>query len=63
VKVVVDKSRCTGHARCHSIDAELFQLDDVGYSSVTTSEVPPGGEDAARNAVLSCPEMAIQLED
>jgi ferredoxin len=63
VKVIVDQERCSGHARCHAIDPDLFQLDDVGYSSVTSVEVPAGREQAARDAVLSCPEMAIRVED
>lgn len=63
MRIVVDQSRCSGHARCHGIDPEVFQLDDVGYSSVSEAEVPPGHETAARDAVLSCPEMAISVEE
>jgi ferredoxin len=63
VRIVVDQDRCTGHARCHAIDSELFSLDDDGYSNVTSFEVPPSKEQVAHDAVLSCPEMAIRAED
>jgi len=42
MKVRVDQSLCTGHARCNAIDPDLFLLDDVGYSSIDTVEVPRG---------------------
>jgi ferredoxin len=63
VKVHVDRVLCTGHARCNSINAELFVLDDVGYSALDTAEVPPALEDEARQAVANCPERAISLEE
>jgi ferredoxin len=37
-------------------------LDDVGYSSIDTVEVPPGLEDHARQAEANCPEHAISIE-
>jgi ferredoxin len=63
MKIVVDQERCSGHARCHAIDPELFTLDDVGYSNVTSVDVPSGREGAARDAALSCPEMAVRIEE
>jgi ferredoxin len=62
MRVVVDRDQCTGHARCHAVDPELFGLDEDGYSNVTSFEVPPGKEQAARNAALSCPELAIRAD-
>lgn len=63
MRIFVDQQTCSGHARCHAIDPDLFGLDDDGYSNVTSVDVPPGKEQAARNAVLSCPEMAIRAEE
>jgi ferredoxin len=63
VRIVIDREGCSGHARCHAIDPELFTLDEDGYSDVTSFEVPPDKEKVAQNAVLSCPEMAIRAED
>jgi ferredoxin len=63
MKVHVDRQLCTGHARCNSIDPDIFVLDDVGYSALDTAEVPPGLEDHARQAVENCPERAISIEE
>jgi ferredoxin len=63
MRVRVDHDRCEGHARCNAINPELFELDDVGYSSVDLLEVPAGLEQDARSAVANCPEKAISLEE
>jgi ferredoxin len=62
MKVRVDQEVCQGHALCHSVSAELFTLDDDGYSNVGEREVPPGMEDLARRGELTCPERAITIE-
>lgn len=59
----VDREACTGHARCNAILADVFTLDEVGYSSVDQATVPPGEEDLARLAVASCPEKAISVAE
>jgi ferredoxin len=63
MRVRVDHERCEGHARCNAINPQLFELDEVGYSSVDTLEVPAGLERDARSAVANCPEMAISIEE
>lgn len=63
MKVRVDRNLCTGHARCYSIDPELFELDEVGYSAVDSAVVPAGSEERARQAVLNCPEHAITIDE
>jgi ferredoxin len=63
MRVRVDHDRCEGHARCNAINPELFELDDVGYSSVDSLEVPADRENDARAAVANCPEMAISIEE
>jgi ferredoxin len=62
VKVSIDLNKCTGHARCYAIDAELFQLDESGYALHAEVAIPPGEEEKARLAVDSCPERAISLQ-
>ena len=61
VKVGIDLGKCCGHARCHGIDDQIFQLDDSGYALRADIDVPPGEEEKARLAVASCPERAITL--
>ena len=62
MKVSIDLNKCSGHARCYAVDAELFQLDQSGYALHAEIEIPPGEEEKARLAVVSCPERAISLQ-
>jgi ferredoxin len=63
LRVTVDNAVCQGHAQCHHICPEVFDIDDAGYSVLRTDVVPPGQEEAARDAELSCPERAIRIVD
>jgi hypothetical protein len=48
----VDRETGQGHALGHSVPAEVFTLDDDGYSNVREREGAPG---TGRRRVLSCP--------
>lgn len=61
MKIVVDNSKCTGHARCAATSPEVYELDDLGYVAFSEQEVPVGAEDAARAGAAACPERAITL--
>ncbi|MFG1923405.1 ferredoxin [Cryptosporangium sp. NPDC048952] len=63
MKVVVDRTKCTGHARCFEADEELFPLDDLGYALRSEFDVPPGAEATAREGAAMCPERAITLRE
>jgi ferredoxin len=61
VKIIADKSRCAGHARCAAIAEKLFELDDNGYIGFDEKTVQPGAEELARRGVRACPERALKL--
>jgi ferredoxin len=62
VKVLIDSGRCQGHGRCYDLVPGLFGDDDEGYGQVLgDGTVPPGQEQAARLAVLNCPEHAVEV--
>jgi ferredoxin len=64
MRVHVDQDLCQGHGRCYSLAPQLFEPDDIGNGvELDGGRVPPGLEDAARKAVLNCPERAITLEE
>ena len=63
MKIAVDTGRCTGHARCHAVAPEVYQLDDDGYNALTEGEVPAGQEQHARDGAAACPERAITVTD
>jgi ferredoxin len=60
-RVVVDRARCQGHARCWAESDELYRLDDDGYSAIAEVDVPGHLGDAARRGAAACPERAITI--
>ncbi len=61
MRIEVDPDRCTGHGRCWSLAAEVFDADDDGYCATRSLEVPPELEAAAVRGARSCPEHAITI--
>lgn len=60
MKVKVDRQKCRGHGQCVLIAPEVFELDDEDRSVVLQPDVPAGLESAVEDAVLMCPEGAIE---
>jgi ferredoxin len=63
VKIALDRSKCAGHALCNAVAAELFPLDDEGYSVLQPQIVAERNEQPARDGVASCPETALRLTE
>ena len=61
MKIIANRSRCVGHARCAAVAEQLITLDDNGYIGFDELTVPPGLEDLARRGVRSCPERALKI--
>ena len=62
MKITIDSSLCSGHARCAAAAPEVFRLDDDGYVLPYDGEVPPEFQQASRDGELACPERAITVE-
>lgn len=62
MKIVVDRSKCVGHARCQALAPALVSLDDLGYIGADSIDVPAGQEALARRVVRACPEQVLRLE-
>jgi ferredoxin len=62
VKITIDTSTCSGHARCAATAPDVFELDDSGYALPFDGEVPAGFEDTAREGAYACPERAITVD-
>lgn len=61
MRVIVDKDKCTGHARCNATAPDVYVLDDDGYNARTEYDVPAGHEQHARDGAAACPERAITV--
>ena len=62
MKLTIDTTKCSGHARCAATAPEVFELDDNGYALPFDGEVPGALEAKAREGALACPERAIAVE-
>jgi ferredoxin len=65
MKVTVDKLLCEANALCAEIVPEVFYVDDSDELTILTpdGEVTPELADRVRDAVRSCPKMALSLEE
>jgi ferredoxin len=63
MRVRLESSKCVGHALCYAVDADLFPIDDAGYSIVKPHDVRPEDEATVREGVAACPEKALLLEE
>jgi ferredoxin len=62
MRVSVDRTRCSGHARCFAASPDVFDIDDLGYVVVDeTAAIPAELEEAARQGETACPERAIKI--
>ena len=60
--VRIDPEKCQGHARCHALAPELFELDEFGNAHPRGSgHVSSTLEDKAWIAKANCPEPAIEI--
>ena len=61
--VRIDSEKCQGHARCHALAPELFELDELGNARARGSgQVAPEHEDKAWAAQANCPEQAVVID-
>jgi ferredoxin len=61
MKIIADKNRCAGHARCAAVADQLFELDSNGYIAFQEKDVPAGAEELARRGVRACRERALKI--
>jgi ferredoxin len=63
MRLLIDEDRCSGHGRCYTLVPSLFESDDQGHGVVLGDILAADQLDAARSAVLNCPEQAISIVD
>ncbi len=63
MRVTVDRDLCEANGVCASLVPAVFHLDDDDYLHVMAGDVPPELADLVRRAVLSCPKIALRLEE
>jgi ferredoxin len=63
MKVIVNYDLCTSNAVCMGIAPEVFEVRDDGFMYVLNDEPGPAFDERLREAVASCPNGALSLEE
>jgi ferredoxin len=63
MRVTVDTDLCEANGVCSALVPEVFSLDESDELTILVSEIPPELGDRVRDAVQSCPKMALTLEE
>ena len=61
MRLIVDLTRCRGHAQCVLAAPDVVELSEDGKSSVLNELIEPAFADQARTAELLCPEEAFTI--
>jgi ferredoxin len=63
MRVTVDTDLCEANAVCESLAPEVFSVDESDELTIMVSDVPPELAERVREAVASCPKMALLLRE
>ena len=63
MRVHVDFDLCTSNAVCMGIAPEIFEVRDDGFMYVLNENPGPEFDERLREAVASCPNGALSLEE
>lgn len=63
MKAFVDPDTCMGCGVCESVAPRVFALNDNSVATVLVDVVAPEDEDLVREAMDSCPEGSITIEE
>jgi ferredoxin len=62
MKIIVDRLKCSGHARCNAAAPDIFTLDENGYVNFDSKEVKEADGARALRGIRACPERALSTE-
>ena len=64
MRIVSDRNKCQGHARCAAEAPDVFVIDDLGFTTLDGAvDVDDNHSDAVRRAAEDCPEGVYTIDD
>jgi ferredoxin len=63
MKVLLDRPKCVGHARCAAVAPDVYELDDNGYLAAEEKTVGEDLRAQAMRGMRACPERAISISE
>ena len=61
MKIIVDRSKCTGLGICESLAPEHFEVDDSGALVLLDAHVTSETLTGVEEAIAGCPTEALRL--
>lgn len=62
MKVILDRTKCTGLGICESLAPEFFEVNDDGELEVLKDDIGPEELAAVEEAVAGCPTEALSIQ-
>ncbi|WP_432066223.1 ferredoxin [Streptomyces sp. C10-9-1] len=62
MKIILDRTKCTGLGICESLAPEHFEIDDNGELIMHADTVSEDDLNQVERAVQGCPTEALRLE-
>jgi ferredoxin len=62
MRIVVDRTRCTGIGMCESLAPRVFEVNDEGELELKADTAPADLLADVEEAVSCCPNEALRLE-
>lgn len=61
MKIIVDRTKCTGLGICESLAPDKFEIDDDGALVLLSDTVTDDERDEVEAAIAACPTEALRL--
>jgi ferredoxin len=62
MKIVVDRTKCTGLGLCEALADEFFEVDEAGQLRVLNDDVDDSHLAEVKAAIDGCPTAALRLD-
>lgn len=60
-RILTRTALCSGHARCHAVAPDIFNLNADGYNDTAERTIDASALEAAQRGMRACPERAISI--
>jgi ferredoxin len=61
MRILVDRTRCTGQAMCESLAPDVFEVNDEGLLALADENASEDRLADVEEAVACCPNSALRL--
>jgi ferredoxin len=62
MRIILDRSRCSGIGICESISPDYFEMADDGSLVLLAAEVDESDRPTVEEAIRSCPTVALSMD-